>query len=108
MYLQCYEEVKQLTKELVKIPSVVKSSGEAKCAEKIYDYYNQLEYFKENPSNCVIQALEDTTIVLMAFAMLPEGYKTLRHGEKLCRLLAAKYLLIFTDKIQSIYTKSPN
>lgn len=55
MYLQCYEEVKQLTKELVKIPSIVKTSGERKCAEKIYDYYNQLEYFKENSEYLLLQ-----------------------------------------------------
>lgn len=55
MYLQCYEEVKQLTKELVKIPSIVKTSGEIKCAEKIYDYYNELEYFEENPEYLLLQ-----------------------------------------------------
>ena len=55
MYLQCYEEVKQLTKELVKIPSIVKSSGEKECSEEIYAYYNELEYFKENPEYLVLQ-----------------------------------------------------
>lgn len=55
MYLQCYEEVKQLTKELVKIPSIVKTSGETKCAEKIYDYYSGLEYFKEKREYLVLQ-----------------------------------------------------
>lgn len=55
MYLQCYEEVKQLTKELVKIPSIVKTSGETKCAERIFGYYNELEYFKENPDYLLLQ-----------------------------------------------------
>lgn len=55
MYLQCYEEVKQLTKELVKVPSIVKTSGEIKCAEAIYDYYSRLGYFKENPEYLVLQ-----------------------------------------------------
>ena len=55
MYLQCYEEVKVLTKQLVKIPSVVKTSGEADCAKEIYEYYSKLEYFKENPKFLIIQ-----------------------------------------------------
>lgn len=55
MYLQCYEEVKQLTKELVKIPSIVKTSGETKCAERIFEYYNELQYFKKNPDYLLLQ-----------------------------------------------------
>ena len=55
MYLQCYEEVKELTKKLVKIPSVVKTSGEADCAKEIYEYYSELEYFKENRAFLILQ-----------------------------------------------------
>ncbi len=55
MYLQCYEEVKVLTKQLVKIPSVVKTSGEADCAKEIYEYYNELDYFKENRAFLILQ-----------------------------------------------------
>lgn len=62
MYLECYEEVKQLTKKLVKIPSVVKTSGEAQCAQWIYNSYSQLDYFKENPDHLLLQETIDDEI----------------------------------------------
>ncbi len=55
MYLNCYEEVKQLTRKLVKIPSVVKTSGEIDCAKWIYNSYSELEYFKDNPELLLLQ-----------------------------------------------------
>ena len=64
-------------------------------------------FLKKIPSNYSIQALEDTTVVLMSFEMLHDGYENLKNGEKLGRLLAEDYFFIFNDKIQSIYTKSP-
>ena len=51
--------------------------------------------------------MEDVTIVLMSFEMLHDGYKSLRNGEKLGRLLTEEYFFIFNDKIQAIYTQSP-
>ena len=60
MYLYCFDEVKHITKELVRIPSVVKTSGEAKCAKWIYEFYNELPYFQENPDQLnLIQTIDD-------------------------------------------------
>src|SRR5690554_5691035 len=64
-------------------------------------------FLKKIPANYSIQALEDTTVVLMSFEMLHDGYQNLRHGERLGRLLAEEYFFIFNDKIQAIYTLSP-
>ncbi|HZH68245.1 MAG TPA: hypothetical protein VFD65_03520 [Chitinophagales bacterium] len=64
-------------------------------------------FLKKIPANYSIQALEDTTVVLMSFEMLHDGYQNLRHGERLGRLLAEEYFFIFNDKIQAIYTQSP-
>ena len=64
-------------------------------------------FLKKIPANYSIQALEDTTVVLMSFDMLHGGYKILENGEKLGRLLAEEYFFIFNDKIPSIYTQSP-
>lgn len=51
MFINCFEEVKSLTKELVAVPSIVREpGGESNCAKKVYDYYMSLDYFKENPS----------------------------------------------------------
>lgn len=64
-------------------------------------------FLKKTPSNYSIQALEDTTIILMSYEMLQDGYKSLRNGERLGRLLAEEYFFIFNDKIQAMYTLSP-
>lgn len=62
MYLQCFEEVKSITKQLVRIPSIVKSSGETDCAKAIYKYYSELPYFKENPEYLLLQKTENDEI----------------------------------------------
>ncbi len=55
MYLNCFEEVKKITKELVELPSIVKTSGEADCADKIYEFHKSNDYFKQNPEYLVFQ-----------------------------------------------------
>ena len=55
MYLDCLETVKDLTKELVRIPSIVKTSGESDVARWICNYYLSLEYFKQYPEQVVLQ-----------------------------------------------------
>ncbi len=61
MYIKCYEEVKNITKDLVSIPSVVREpGGETACAEKIYDYYMSLDYFKKNSGNVkMVKTVDD-------------------------------------------------
>ena len=61
MYLNCFEEVKKITKELVKVPSIVKSKGgETACAKKIYDYYMSLPYFQKHPDRVMlVQTVND-------------------------------------------------
>ena len=60
MYMNCYDEVKQITKELVKIPSIVREpGGETNCAKKIHEYYMSLEYFKKNPNYTKLLKTED-------------------------------------------------
>lgn len=55
MYLRCFDDVKQLTKDLVRIPSIVKTSGEADCARAIHDYYRNLPYFQDYPEQLLLQ-----------------------------------------------------
>ena len=59
MYLNCFNEVKDLTVELVKIPSIVKTSGEADCARRIYEFYRGLPYFQQHPEYLVLQQTEE-------------------------------------------------
>ncbi len=50
MRLQSFEEVKQLTKEMVQIPSINKEpEGETKVAQYVYDYYMKQPYFQAHP-----------------------------------------------------------
>ncbi len=64
-------------------------------------------FLNQTPSNYTIEAMEDSQVVFMSNKMVVEGYNKLRNGEKLGRLLAEKYFLIFSKKIQNIYTKTP-
>lgn len=64
MYLEFYEEVKNLTKELVRIPSIVRedNGGESKVAKYIYNFYSKLDYFKNNPEHLIFQKTIDDEI----------------------------------------------
>lgn len=64
-------------------------------------------FLNRTPSNYTIEAMEDTEVVMMSYKMVIDGYKKMRYGEKLGRLLAEKYFIIFSRKIQNIYTKTP-
>lgn len=62
-------------------------------------------FHNQQPAYFSIQALEPVDAVVMSYNAVDQGYKYLKHGEKLGRLLAEKYLFIFTNKIKSIYTE---
>ncbi len=64
-------------------------------------------FLNSTPAIYTIEAMEDTQVVHMSHKMVVDGYKKLRYGEKLGRLLAEKYFIIFSRKIQNIYTKTP-
>jgi CRP-like cAMP-binding protein len=64
-------------------------------------------FLKITPAHYAIQAMEDTTVVLMSFEMLHAGYRILQQGEKLGRLLAEEYFFVMSDKVRAMYTQSP-
>ena len=50
MKLDCFEEVKRLTSEMVAIPSINKEPhGETAVARYVYNYFMDLPYFKAHP-----------------------------------------------------------
>jgi arginine utilization protein RocB len=53
--LNCREEVLSLTKELVKIESIVNTEGESAIAHSLFKLLSGFPYFKANPKNLVIQ-----------------------------------------------------
>src|SRR5699024_1801726 len=64
-----------LTDRLVRIPSIVKTEGEADCAREIYDYYKNIEYFKENPDHLILQKTENDEIERYNVISMVKGTK---------------------------------
>lgn len=50
-----YHEVETYAKGLVSTPSVVKGGTESNAAQYVYDQFKDLDYFKENPDQLIIQ-----------------------------------------------------
>ena len=75
MYLECFDDVKKITKMLVQIPSIVKTDGEKLCAQEIYDYYRDIKYFKDNPDNLIYQQTENDEIERYNVISMVKGTK---------------------------------
>lgn len=59
-----YDQVKDITKKLVSISSINKAPGEETAlAQYIYDFYGNLDYFKEHPQRRILQKTEDDFIL---------------------------------------------
>ncbi|NSW44547.1 MAG: Crp/Fnr family transcriptional regulator [Bacteroidales bacterium] len=72
------------------------------------DLATDLESFLlETPSHYCIQALEDTQVVVWSRYMIQDGYYHLRYGDRLARIILEKYFVLFSRKLQSLYTKNP-
>jgi len=61
MYLECFEEIKELTSKMVAIPSIVREpNGETNVAKKVYDYYKNIDYFKKYPERTkIVKTIND-------------------------------------------------
>ena len=64
-------------------------------------------FLKRSQSRYSIQALEDSTVILMSLEALTNYYETLRYGDKLGRVIAEKYFFLWSDRIQDIYMLTP-
>ena len=53
--IHCREEVLKITKDLLEIPSVVNTSGEAMIAQHIYAFLSATEYYRRHPEYLVKQ-----------------------------------------------------
>ena len=65
-------------------------------------------FLNKIPCTYGIQALEDTTVVAMSYDLFQMSYKMLNEGEKMGRLLVEDYFILYSNKLQSIYTKTPS
>ena len=60
MKLDCFEEVKRLTSEMVAIPSINKEPhGETAVARYVYNYFMDLPYFKAHPEQVICFQTKD-------------------------------------------------
>ena len=60
MKLDCFEEVKRLTSEMVAIPSINKEPhGETAVARYVYNYFMELPYFKAHPEQVICFQTKD-------------------------------------------------
>lgn len=57
--MELLEEIKELTKKLVAIPSVNGTSGERDIAQAIEAYLREIPYFQEHPELVITQELKD-------------------------------------------------
>ncbi|KAF2328122.1 Crp/Fnr family transcriptional regulator [Flavobacterium ginsenosidimutans] len=64
-------------------------------------------FLKQTSADFYIQALENTTVIVITFEMLQFLYKNLLYGEKLGRLIAEDYFFLMNYKIKGFYTQTP-
>lgn len=60
MKLNCYDDVRRWTSEMVAIPSINKEPyGESAAARYVYDFFQSLDYFKERPHQAMYFQTKD-------------------------------------------------
>ena len=64
-------------------------------------------FIKHTPSSYTIQAVEPTELIVIPYETLLKGFNILKEGERLGRMLAEEYFIMFSDKLRSFYTESP-
>jgi len=70
----------------------------------IADYSNFIQKF---PSFYSLQTLEETQVVVLPRSSIEWGYKNLREGQKMGRLIAEYYFIYQDDRIKNLYVRSP-
>lgn len=69
------EKIKNLAIELTKIPSVVGTLGEIDIAEKIYEVFSKMDYFRNNPVNLRMYDLKQDPLRRKYVLAIIEGKK---------------------------------
>lgn len=70
----------------------------------IADYSN---FIQKKPSIYSLQTLEETETVILPRSAIEWGYKNLREGQKMGRLIAEFYFIYQDDRIKNMYTRTP-
>lgn len=67
-----------------------------------YTHFMQMQ-----PSIYTLQALENTEVVVLPRSTIDWGYKNLKEGEKMGRLIAEYYFMYQDDRIRNTYLRTP-
>ncbi len=70
----------------------------------IADYSN---FMLKQSSFCTLQAIEETQVIVLPRSSIEWGYKNLREGQKLGRLIAEYYFIHQDDRIKNLYVRTP-
>ncbi|MBD3750675.1 MAG: Crp/Fnr family transcriptional regulator [Sphingobacteriales bacterium] len=70
----------------------------------ISDYSN---FMQKQPSFYTLQALEETQVVVLPRSAIEWGYKNLREGEKMGRLIAEYYFIYQDNRIKNTFSRTP-
>ena len=70
----------------------------------IADYSN---FIQKQPSLYSLQALEETQVIILPRSAIDWGYKNLKEGQKMGRLIAEYYFIYQDDRIKNMYARTP-
>ncbi len=70
----------------------------------IADYSNFIE---KQPSIYSLQTLEETEVVVLPRSAIEWGYKNLKEGQKMGRLIAEYYFIYQDNRIKNLYIRTP-
>lgn len=70
----------------------------------IADYSN---FIQQQPSFYSLQTLEETQVVILPRSIIEWGYKNLKEGQKMGRLIAEYYFIYQDDRIKNLYIRTP-
>jgi CRP-like cAMP-binding protein len=70
----------------------------------IADYSN---FIQQKPALYTLQALEDTEVLILPRQAIDWGYKNMKEGQKLGRLIAEYYFIYQDDRIKNTYVRKP-
>lgn len=70
----------------------------------IADYSN---FIQQQPSIYSLQTLEETEVVILPRSAIEWGYKNLKEGQKMGRLIAEYYFIYQDDRIKNNYVRTP-
>lgn len=64
-------------------------------------------FIQKQPSLYTLQAIEETQVVVLPRTSIDWGYKNLKEGQKMGRLIAEFYFIYQDDRIKNLYARTP-